>query len=296
MAQTLPATVVAACERVCLAYRSWAPGESRAPDVGETLSGGRSNLSVLLRGTRKHWVLRVPRGPAPPGVCRRRELAIHRHAAAAGLAPAPVYADPATGLLVTPRLAPAAGDDIGEIAALLRSIHALPAIEAATASPLDGPCQLRHWRERLGPADPLARLPQATLVALADACTRVSAGAPARVICHNDLLHANRLMCAGRLVAIDWEYARCGDAFFDLAVAASEYAPDQRERLLVRYLERPPTRDERRHFDDQRLVYLAIAACWHAGEGFPSADIANALEAITRAVAEASAAMSTPRA
>lgn len=300
MAETLPAAARDIVEHVRLSYRAWAPAQQRPPSLAGRLAGGHSHLNLLLRGDGDCWVLRIPRQDRPDGVCYARELCLHALAAARSLAPAVVLAEPASGLLVTTYLAQDDGEaaDDGKarssagtgpggsgtagrpgygrgtpaaVAGLLRAIHALdlaslPAGECARIdlSPLDTARELARLRHGLGRRDPLRDLPHA-----ADQRLRIAAGRdrgrpdPA-VICHNDLLGANRLVHRGQLLAIDWEYARPGDPFFDLAVVASEFDAPQRAALWAAYLQRPPTGTEQRQLMDQLVLYSAIAACWYA--------------------------------
>ena len=270
MATALPDAARAACEHVCLSWRRWAPGERRAPIPTRLLTRGHSNHAVLLRGEHGRWVLRVGAAKPPLGVCRERELAVHRRAAAAGLAPPVRLADPAAGILVTDylerdRAAAARGrnkepagpggegslEDPGAIAALLRDIHGLTETSTdamALGDVLNSAERLARWRLALADGDPIARSDAED--DLRDAVARVASSPCQPVLCHNDLLGANRIAHRGRLHAIDWEYACPGDPFFDLAAVASELDDSQRELLLERYLARMPQDEERRRLAD----------------------------------------------
>ncbi|MEE4109716.1 MAG: aminoglycoside phosphotransferase family protein [Halieaceae bacterium] len=310
MAEALPAAARDIVERVRLSYRDWAPAQQRPPSVAGILARGAVNLSLLLRGEGDCWVLRIPRGERPAGVCYARELRLHALAAAQALAPAVVLADPGSGLLVTTYLPRDAGDARGvpastgrarppgadrerhgdgdgraspaAVADLLRAIHALdlaslpaPAAgdgrdrtgEEIDLSPLDPVLELARLRHGAGRRDPLRDLPGAAAHCLQGAAERSRARSRPRVICHNDLLSANRLTHRGQLVAIDWEYARPGDPLFDLAVVASELDSRQRAALYAAYLQRRPTRTEQQRLMDQLVLYSAIAACWYARHG-----------------------------
>ena len=63
------------------------------------------------------------------------------------------------------------------------------------------------------------------------------------VPCHNDLLPANFLSGAERIVIVDWEYAGMGDRFFDLGNLAvnNEFGDEDEDRLLEAYFGEPPT-------------------------------------------------------
>lgn len=248
---------------VCREYRHWAPEQPSAPRFERMLGGGLSNRSVVLRGTSARWVLRLA-STAMQSVDRKRELACHRVAAERGLAPAVRFADPARGLLLTDFIGddPAVpGDDRGcllRLATLLRSIHRLPARGPALASP----AVLRRAREGIPPESPPAILIDAHWERFAAAGQRCRESDIPAVLCHNDLLSANRLHRDGRMLAIDWEYAAPGDAFFDLAVCASQLSAQAAESLLSQYLERPATVRERQQLSDQMLIYRGIEACW----------------------------------
>jgi len=177
---------------------------------------------------------------------------------------------------------------VAAIARLLRAIHSLDHRHRSAAdramsdrrndtraaidlSLLNPATELARLRRGLGYRDPLRDLAQIPGHCLAHAAERSAARSGPGVICHNDLLSANRLTHRGRLVAIDWEYARPGDAFFDLAVVASELDSAGRAALLASYLQRDPTAQERRQFLDQSLLYTAIAACWYTRHGSANA-------------------------
>ena len=63
------------------------------------------------------------------------------------------------------------------------------------------------------------------------------------VPCHNDLLPANFLSGAERIVIVDWEYAGMGDRFFDLGNLAvnNEFGEEDEDRLLEAYFGEPAT-------------------------------------------------------
>lgn len=306
MAASLPEPAARACERVRLAFGEWAPAERQPPRVEGILATGHANITILLAGTGGRWVLRLAPGTAPLGVCRAREAAIHRLAAAADLAPPLRYVEPTTGSLVTdfvaaapensgatgapPSALPAADTrtascrrQIAPLARLMRRIHGLACgadCNAPYGPVLNSVEQLARWRRTLAGADPLTALDTRDRAALDAAVARLEAGSAEPVLCHNDLLAPNRLPHAGGLIAIDWEYACLGDAFFDLAVVASELEDIGVAALLQAYLQRPPSDGETQRLHDQQLVYRAIASCWYAGQGAPAGEIGACLSAL----------------
>lgn len=269
MAAQLTRAQHALATALCRDYRTWAPAEPRAPRVGRCLEHGLSNRSVLLRGARRSYVLRIAAAAAPAGVDRQRERRLLYAAAAQHIAPAPLLCDPARGLLITTVVGEAVSSPaLPELTALLRAIHALP----ARGQPLCSADTLEHYRRGLDTGTGTAGLLRSATAALHSATARVRGSHFPAVTCHNDLLAANLRRVGARLLALDWEYACTGDAFFDLAVCAWERDDETAfPALLEAYLQRQPTPAEVSRLAAQRLLYAAIDACWReryaAGEG-----------------------------
>jgi aminoglycoside phosphotransferase (APT) family kinase protein len=262
-------------QTLCEDFRAWAPEEPRAPRIGTVIGSGLSNLSVLLEGARQRYVLRFATSPAPAGVDRQREHALHGQAAAVGLAPTPLLADPERGLLITTYLgeAVAVPAQPAPLAALLRRIHALP-LTAAAGTAQSSSDALAGLRRQLAANSAAAGLLARRCAALARAEALIRASSAQAVVCHNDLLTPNLRRVEAGYLALDWEYAAPGDPFYDLAVCASEQ-PGAGGALLEAYLGRAPLEAERRHFRAQQLIYAAIDACWR--ERYAAGDGATAL-------------------
>jgi thiamine kinase len=260
MAAQLTRAQHALATALCQNFRAWAPSEPRAPRVGRCLEHGLSNRSVLLRGARRRYVLRIAEAATPAGVNRERELRLLCAASARHIAPTPLLCDPARGVLITAVAGEAVSSPaLPELAVLLRAIHALP----ARGQPLCSADALAHYRRGLAPDTRTARLLQNAAAALRGATETVRGGRSPAVTCHNDLLAANLRSVGSRLLALDWEYACTGDAFFDLAVCAWERDDETAVRaLLEAYLQRRPTPAEAARLAAQRLLYAAIDACW----------------------------------
>jgi len=144
------------------------------------------------------------------------EPEILKYAAAAGVGPELVHADPQLGLLVTryidgrvwDREALRSTSALEALARLLRRIHTLP----RTGEILDVPRFATAYRQAIGVSTALS--------ATADRCVslvRVAARLPFEAACcHNDVVAAN--VVQGRVLRmIDWEYACDNDPLFDLA-------------------------------------------------------------------------------
>ncbi|MCB1843706.1 MAG: phosphotransferase family protein, partial [Halioglobus sp.] len=187
---------------------------TECPEVEGPLQQGHSNPSFLVSCGQRFVVRLDGVDTRLNGINRQAEWRILDAAHRSGLAPHPCYFNPDLGSLVCSYLpgdAPARFDPVAT-AGLLRRIHALPAVH-----------QRLHLAERIGRY--ARRLPREHAEWLAPAGQSLSrllaltAGdrSPA-VLCHNDLLRANRLLSGGRLYALDWEYAAMGPPLYDLAV------------------------------------------------------------------------------
>jgi len=161
-------------------------------------------------------------------VDRRRELALHAAAAAAGVAPPIVDADPERdGLLITAfevgRLWREA--DYADAASLhrlgerLQVLHALVPPAVAAFDPWEiAQDYLRQIRLR-GPAWAPTSAP---LAPLQRACQAIHASAWTACIAHGDLAHSN-LLEGQRLWLLDWEYSQRSDALMDVACVLAYY-------------------------------------------------------------------------
>jgi len=200
-----------------------------SPRSIERLAGGSVNEVFRVDTAAGRYVLRQ-NGAAwrRPGVERGRELALHRAAAAAGIAPRIVEADPAAdGLLITEYQSGRLWreHDYRDFSALhrlgerLQALHALP----APAVPPFDPWQVAEEYLRQVPsapsAEPLARLERCCL-ALADE------HGPSCIV-HGDLAHSN-LLDGSRLWLLDWEYAQRADPLMDVACVLAYYPAAER--------------------------------------------------------------------
>ncbi|MEX0758911.1 MAG: phosphotransferase, partial [Tistlia sp.] len=81
---------------------------------------------------------------------------------------------------------------------------------------------------------------------------------------HNDLLPANFIDSGDRLWLIDWDYAGFNSPFFDLGGLASngQLGPEEEERLLALYLERPPSEADLRALAAMKAASLLRESLW----------------------------------
>jgi aminoglycoside phosphotransferase (APT) family kinase protein len=223
------------------------PGCDRGevPHCVRGLTGGRGVNSVwLVQTAAGDFVLRLRQDPVDrPGSFSRFELASHRIAAAAGLAPRVVDAAPDGHWLVMDYVdAPAwseqqllsdAGIDV--VGAALRRLHAL---ECPATLPRMDICGIAHgYLERIAKFGPEHAERAAIECAAIERVSRDLEGLSERsVLNHGDLMAAN-LLGPGPVVPpvlVDWEYAQRADPTWDLACLLAYYPAleQRRDRLL----------------------------------------------------------------
>lgn len=227
------------------------------------LARGIASEQWLLRGPRGAFVARLdrPAATAALGLDRRAELQVLEALRGSGLAPEPVYAAPAEGVLVTPLLPGHAwtGDDLARsgrldtLAGLLRRLHRLPPAGKA----FDPAAIARHYAR--GIATRAAERQARQVAALA--ADLYSPDAPRR-ICHHDA-HAGNVLGLRQARLLDWEYAAAGDPLLDIAVVSRFHrlAPARRSRLLQAWSGSPdPALGERLQLFE--LLYDGLTALW----------------------------------
>jgi thiamine kinase len=231
----------------------WVPGEG--PVDIQSLASGLVNESCRVARAGRVFSLRVATSdPGDLGLDREWECKVRRGAAAAGLAPAVEYCEPARGILVSDWVDGRAWtpeeirqpDKVDAMAQLLRRVHALSIPQPFRA--MNPEAWISHY------ADALARrgsdVPQRLMGRWKDAGLRAAAGArlsllaaskaPAPVLCHSDL-HRLNVTVGTHPVLLDWEYAHVSDPYWDLAgwIANNDWTSRCAADLLASYLERP---------------------------------------------------------
>jgi thiamine kinase len=217
------------------------------------LAGGNLNRSYSVLTAAGRYVLRLsPAADAWLASDRSAERELHTAAAAAGIAPRIVHADPDDRWLITeytagPLWTAAEFSDpysLGRLADLLRRLHALPAPVVGRFDllrALDGYVQLIE-ASGTGTRSSLAGL----LEKAAQAWRICGAAEREPALVHHDLHGSNIIESERGLVLIDWECAAVTDPLLDVACLLSYY-PGAREHaaVLLRYsgLERVTTRE-----------------------------------------------------
>lgn len=258
------------------------------PTIARALNSGKSNHSFLTSAPQP-CVIRIDgQSPQKRGLQRQVEWRALESAYTAGLAPAPVYFNPTLGCMVCAYLQPdllpdktTDTDDHRDLTAtgkLLREIHALP----ARRHRLDLKKRIDQYLTQLKavPNDY-----QAGLIALASdivaAVDSVKDCDGRLVLCHNDLLRENRIRHAGKLYAIDWEYAAMGSGLYDIAVVIEGDELDEHAavRLMNSYLQRTPSTIELETINQYRLIYFYIETLWYC---LNDADLSDELWCLDR--------------
>lgn len=266
MTFALPRNIQLKLEQTLAQWSQWhcVPALTSAPEVIRVLTQGVSNFSVLVQA-QQHFVVRIDGlKPSAHGLSRQTEWHTLEAAHRAGLAPAPRYCNPELGSLVCDYLAPEDTQvvQLADVARLLRAIHLLPARHHRLdlgERILRYEKQIEHRGRTLG--DDL-RDCHRKVTALLQAMSRQPGD---RVLCHNDLLRTNRIYSAGRLWAVDWEYAAMASPWYDIAVVINgdSLSVSDTEALLDAYLGRAANESERDVLHQYGCIYRYLELLWY---------------------------------
>lgn len=211
------------------------------------LAGGFANRSWLLAAADAKLVLRVPvRDTRVLGVDRTGERIAIETAASIGLAPALIYFEVTTGLMLSEYIeghpwSLAQARDPGCIARFAERLNALHTLALpAGARQLDYAELLQRYRTSLAAESGVRVQERVALEPEADRRLAELALHPReRTLCHNDV-HRQNIIDGHALTLVDWEYAAVGDGMFDLAAFACYHDLDAaaRTHLLESYAPR----------------------------------------------------------
>jgi thiamine kinase len=256
------------------------PGLERGEPPRELtrLAGGSVNEVFRVDSGCGRFVLRL-NGAAwrRPGVERERELALHRAAAAAGIAPAIVHADPAAqGLLISEyhegRLWREQDyEDVSALRRLGERLHALHALPAPDVTDFDPWSVAQDYVRQINAASPAWLAPEQLLEPLARlqrSCAALGETSSAASIVHGDLAQ-NNLLEGSRLWLLDWEYAQRSDPLMDLACVLAYYPAAQRHAAeLAAAAGLSGVAGD--GLAQRVYIYRALAWLWHLARGEPS--------------------------
>jgi thiamine kinase len=265
MVATLPNSIKRKLNQTLDQWQSWKGGSALLykPEPIGLLHPGLGNYSILVQ-SQTRFVVRINKlNPAVIGLNRQAEWRALHAASAAGLAPTPRYYNPELGSLVYDYLVEdeSTACDITATARLLRNIHQLPAVHFR----LDLHERLLRYERHIehrneSPHSGLLKH-RASILSLLDV---IDSSAHTAVLCHNDLLQANRIVTQGILRAIDWEYCAMGNRWFDLAVVCvgDSLSEVQIGELLSSYLNMEPGAEEQRALDQHITLYRYLELLW----------------------------------
>jgi thiamine kinase-like enzyme len=240
------------------------------PVAPEPLSGGITNYNFVVRDRGERFVARIADDIPVHGVMRFNELAASRAAAAAGISPEVVHAEP--GALVIRFIEGAtygeaevrAAHEAGRIVPLLARVH------REIPKHFQGPA-LVFWvfqvvrgyanTLRAGGSRMTGELPR--FLSVNEELER-AIGPVEIVFGHNDLLAANFIDDGTRLWLVDWDYAGFNCPLFDLANLASnnQFSAAQEDRLLEDYFATPADDGMRRKLRAMKCASLLREAMW----------------------------------
>jgi thiamine kinase len=241
--------------------------DGEPPLMVAPLSGGSVNEVFRVDSRLGRFVVRL-NGPAwrRPGVDRERELALHRAAAAAGIAPPVVAAEPqAEGLLI---MQYQHGNvwreqDFEDVAALRRlgeRLQMLHSLAAPAIEPFDPWAVAQDYLRQI-PEPPAA----AALARLERSCTGLARQSPRACIAHGDLAQ-NNLLEGSRLWLLDWEYAQLSDPLMDIACVLAYY-PVARHRAEFAAAAGLGAQAAGEELAQRISIYQGLSWLWHLARG-----------------------------
>ena len=207
------------------------------------LSGGLTNVNVLVHDQGQKYVVRLGADIPEHGVMRWNELAISKAASRAGLSPKVIYSAP--GVLVFEFIEGLtySEEDVRDTAKLERLVDFVGTMHRTLGTYLTEPV-LAFWpfhvnrfyltRLEADGSSHCAALPE---LLARNARLEAAVGKVDLVVGHNDLLAANFIDDGYRLWLIDWEYGGLNSPLFDLAGMASNSAltEPQERAMLTQY-------------------------------------------------------------
>lgn len=229
---------------------------------------GLTNRNYRIDSGDRRYVLRLA-GPKTSHYIDRAQEARHARAAhAAGLAPAPLFADPDAGTMLTQYLAlPAVtGEAIRSdpaqqrrCALALRRLHASPPFEGHF-DPFE---RIDRHLAVLAALD-VAPPPELLAVQREVAPLRALVGTGEARSCHVDTYCENFLDDGERTMLLDWEYSGTGDPVWDLANLSreNELGAEADSQLLRAYADGEPAAPLRARFEAYKPLCDLFWASW----------------------------------
>ncbi len=210
------------------------------PEEITPLSGGLTNVNLLVSDGAKKFVVRLGSDIPEHGVLRWNELALSKAASSAGFSPTVVYHE--TGVLVLEFIAAKtfSENDVRNPENLPRIVNLIQQVHSTLGAHVQQPV-LAFWpyhvnRTYIAQLEADGSTHKKSLSEMLKQNERLEAatGQIELVIGHNDLLAANFLDDGNKLWLIDWEYGGFNSPMFDLAGLASNNGlsePEERSML-----------------------------------------------------------------
>ncbi len=229
------------------------PGYEGVPVEETARLGGLTNRVYSVRAGGDTLVLRVPGEGTEAYIDREVEAVNARAAAAAGVAPEVLHADPARGLMLTRHVAgrtmtPELFREPGAPARAAAAFRQLHRSGVRFDFRFELFAMIEEYLKVL--AELKATLPEGYHAAVAEAeAVRAALDAqPAELApCHCDPLCENFLDTGERMWIVDWEYSGMNDPLWDLGDLSveGEFGAEQDEEMLAAYFGGAPTAAER---------------------------------------------------
>ena len=236
----------------------------------EIIKGGITNANFRVEDSGRRYFVRIGDDIPVHGVMRFNELAASLAAAACGLSPKVVHAEPGALVFEFVEGRTLSAEDVRKPEMLARILPLIRKCHREMPLHVTGPALifwvfhvLRDYGHSLeaGKSRHLAELPR--LLGIASELER-AVGAVEIVYGHNDLLPTNFIDAGTKLWLIDWDYAGFNSPLFDLANLCSnnEVAPADEVRLLEDYFERRADADLLRRYHAMKCASLLRETMW----------------------------------
>lgn len=240
----------------------------QGPITIEPLQGGITNRNYTVTDAGRRTVVRLGGDIPVHGIMRFNEHAASRAAAAAGISPPVLHAEP--GILVIGHIDGRSFGPEDVRAERARCVALMARVHREVAAHLRGPVLsfnvfhiLRDYGHTLteGQSRHLPALPR--LLAIGEALEK-GAGRIELVFGHNDLLAGNFIDDGQRLWLVDWDYAGFNTPLFDLGGLSSNngFSPEDDTAMLEAYYQVSATDDLRRRFQAMLAASLLRETLW----------------------------------
>ena len=236
----------------------------------QPLAGGITNRNFVVEQDEERFFVRIGEDIPVHGVMRFNEHAASRAAAAAGISPQVVHAQPGALVLRFIEGHTFGEDDVRRPENLERIVTLVRRCHREIPNHLRGPALvfwvfqvIRDYAATLR-EDSSRMVPDLPRLLEAAHTLEREVGPIELVFGHNDLLCGNFIADRERLWLVDWDYAGFNSPLFDLGGLASnnQLAPEQEAWLLETYFEQPVTESLQRRYAAMKCASLLRESMW----------------------------------